>query len=85
MSARDDSSSSRSSETNVNQANEYYEELDNQTLDFRKRKAPTPLPVIKPVVREPPPVVDPIQKLNAQLNRQFRPDLVCCTREDLFS
>ncbi len=79
----DDSSDSSSSVTDVDQTHEYYEELDNRTLDFRKRKAPVPTPTPIPTqsfVKEPPPpppVVDPIQKLNEQLNRQFRPDLVC--------
>jgi len=73
-----DSSDSSSSVTDVDETHEYYEELDNRTLDFRKRKAPTPIPT-QSFVKEPPPpsVVDPIQKLNEQLNRQFRPDLVC--------
>ena len=79
MATSDDSLNSASlSVTNVNQAHEYYEELDDRTLDIRKRKAPKPIP-IKSVVKEPPPpvVVDPIKELNEQLNRQFRPDLVC--------
>jgi hypothetical protein len=67
-----DSSSFVASESDVDPPQEYYEEVDNQRLDFRKRKVPTPKPVVKK-----PPVVDPIQKLNEQLNRQFRPDLVC--------
>jgi hypothetical protein len=79
-----DSSDSSSSITDAGQTYEYYEELDNRALDFRKRKAPkptrtktsTPIPT-QSFVKEPPPVVDPIQKLNEQLNRQFRPDLVC--------
>lgn len=79
-------SSSSSSETDVDQAHEYYEEVDNHTLNFQKRKVPaskpTPIPT-KSFVKErapaspPPPVIDPIQKLNEQLNRKFRPDLVC--------
>jgi hypothetical protein len=52
---------------------EYYEEVDDHTLDFRKRKAPAPIKS----VREPTKIVDPIKQLNEQLNRQFRPDLVC--------
>jgi hypothetical protein len=79
MATSDDSSNSASSSvTNVNQAHEYYEELDDHTLDIRKRKAPKPIPT-KSVVKElpPPPVVDRIKELNEQLNRQFRPDLVC--------
>jgi hypothetical protein len=76
MAASDDSSNSSSYVTDSDQNHEYYEELDTHTLDFRKRKAPTPIPV-KSFVKETPPVIDPIQKLNEQLNRQFRPDLVC--------
>ena len=69
MADSDDSSSSVSSQTDPNQAHEYYEEVDNQTLDLQKRKVPA--------AAKAPPVVDPIKKLNEQLNRQFRPDLVC--------
>jgi hypothetical protein len=76
MSSSEDSSSSLSPETNVNRAQEYYEEVDYQTLDFRKRKIPTSISAIS-FAKEVPPVVDPVKKLNEQLNRQFRPDLVC--------
>ena len=55
---------------------EYYEEVDHSTLDFlnrnqRSRKAPVKS------IREATQIVDPIQELNKQLNRQYRPDLVC--------
>ncbi len=73
MTESNDSSSSVSSETNANQADEYYEEADHQTLDLRKRKVPPSTSFVK----APPVVVDPVKKLNEQLNRQFRPDLVC--------
>jgi hypothetical protein len=80
MATSDDSSgsSSASSVTGVHQAHEYYEELDTHTLDFRKRKAPTPVRTIS-FVKEPPPppAVNPVKEFNEQLNRQFRPDLVC--------
>jgi hypothetical protein len=74
----DDSSSSQSSVAEIGQANEYFEELDEHTLDFRKRKAkaPTPIPTTSFVKAQQPTVVDPIKALNKQLNRQFRPDLV---------
>ena len=79
MSTSDDSSSSLSSpETNANPTREYYEEVGYQTLDLFKRKAPKTKPPPKPVIKEPSPApIDPIQKLNERLNRQFRPDLVC--------
>ena len=75
MSTSNDSSSSLSSERNSNPTHEYFEELDHQTLDLHKRNVPKPVPS-KPVIKELPPPIDPIQQLNAQLNRQFRPDLV---------
>ncbi|CAF4157630.1 unnamed protein product, partial [Adineta steineri] len=68
----------RDSSTIVDDADraiEYYEEIDNHKLDFRKRKAP-PSKSVTINVREPSPVVDPVRQLNEQLNRQFRPDLV---------
>jgi len=68
MGTSDDSLSSLTFETDVDQAPEYYEELDNHRLDFRKRKSATPIPT-KLFVKELPPVVDPIQKLDEQLNR----------------
>lgn len=77
MSTSSDSSSSASSETNANQVHEYYEEVDYQTLDLRKRKVAASVSAISFVKEAPPPVVDPVKKLNEQLNRQFRPDLVC--------
>jgi hypothetical protein len=76
MATSDDSSNSVLSETNADQLHEYYEELDHQTLDFRKRKISTSISAIS-FVTEVPPVVDPVKKLNEKLNRQFRPDLVC--------
>ncbi|CAF0883395.1 unnamed protein product [Adineta ricciae] len=59
---------------------EYYEEVDHSTLDFlnrnqRSRKAPA-----KPI-REVIQIVDPVQELNKQLNRQYRPDLAVSTPE----
>jgi hypothetical protein len=63
MANSDDSSNSVLSETNVDQVHEYYEELDHQILDFRKRKIPTSISAIS-FVTEVPPVVDPVKKLN---------------------
>lgn len=75
MSTSYNSSDSSSSERNTNPSHEYYEELDNQTLNLHKRKLPKPIQS-KAVVKEVSHPIDPIQQLNAKLNRQFRPDLV---------
>ena len=84
MSTSDDSSSSLSSlETNANPTREYYEEVGYQTLDLQKRQVPKSKLPAKSVTKEPPHPIDPIQKLNEHLNRQFRPDLVCHISESL--
>lgn len=78
MPINNDSISYSSAVTDIDQPDEYYEELAHRTLDLRKRKAPTPVPTKSFVREQPPPsIIDPAQKLNEQLNRQFRPDLVC--------
>ena len=76
MTDSDDTSSSVSSVANVNQAHEYYEESGHQILDLRKQKNPTPISSIS-FVNETSRAIDPVKKLNDDLNRQFRPDLVC--------
>lgn len=84
MSTSNDSSDSLSSERNSNPTHEYYEEVDHQTLDLHKRIIPKPVPS-KSVSKELPHPINPIQQLNEQLNRQFRPDLVRSTSESFFS
>ena len=76
MATDDESVASTSSSAAIGRPDEYYEELDGQTLNLQRRKAPpTPVPTTS-FVREPTPVVDPVQQLNKNLNRQYRPDLV---------
>ena len=56
---------------------EYYEEADLKTLQFNRQTKPKPKQnKVKPIVSEPPVPVDPVKKLNDDLNRKFRPDLV---------
>ncbi|UJR38260.1 hypothetical protein I4U23_030933 [Adineta vaga] len=57
---------------------EYYEEIDDHTLDFLNQNRRPSKTIIKPV-REPTQIVDPIKQLNKELNRQYRPDLIVPT------
>lgn len=77
MATDDESLSSSSSISDVGLPDEYYEEVDQKTLGIQKRKAAvrSPSPVSIESVRSPTPV-DPVEKLNKELNRKFRPDLV---------
>ena len=82
MDTQDESVSSTStpSSAGLGRPDEYYEELDGGTLNLQRRKAPpTPIPTTI-VAREPTVIIDPVQRLNEQLNRKFRPDLVRSTR-----
>ena len=73
-----DSRTDSSCITDVDQPHEYYEELDNKTIGFQNPKASSKSLPKKQSTQPPPPrPIDPIQQLNEQLNRQFRPDLVC--------
>lgn len=60
---------------NLDHAPEYYEEIDHYTLDFLNRQG-RPSKAPPQLAREPTPAIDPVQQLNEQLNRQYRPDLV---------
>lgn len=78
MDTQDESVSSTSapSSAGLGRPDEYYEELDEGTLNLQRRKVPpTPVPIAN-IAREPTVIIDPVQRLNAELNRKFRPDLV---------